>query len=165
MIASFVTAWFTKAALAGAAGKLWKGFCDFIATPIGAALVAGLLMYNVGVIKTRTKVNAAWQQKWAEAEAEAERARLRRDGEMKIKIAAAVDSRLAVVEQRKAELEEKVRAYEDEEAKQLATGNLDKTRCSPFTDSSDERWLSEARRAAKPQARRGLAERLRALGR
>ena len=155
MIAAWIVAYFTKTALLGFAGKLWKGFCDFISSPVSATLAAALVAYHVGKVVEYRKVNAAWETKWHDAEVEAEKDRfrrdgeaeqdrLRRDGEMKLKMAADVDARLAVLVKRKDELEQKVRTYEDKEAKQRAVGD---TAASCLTDDSDARWLHDARKA------------------
>lgn len=159
MIASF----FTLAAFSKLFGVVWRGFCDFIATPIGAALIAGFVMYWVGVVHERHSLNAAWQAKWDAAEAQAEHDRLQRDATIKLKIEMNANNRLDELAKRKAELEEKVQAYESEEEKQRALGAAGK--CSPLIDSSDERWLRDAQRNLKPKARRGLTLRLRTFGR
>ena len=166
MIAA-ILGYFTTAALKGLLGSVWKGFCDFISTPIGAALIAGLVMYGVGDIHGHRVTNAHWQAKWSAAEAAAETARLKRDADIKVKVEADTNQRLKALAERKAQLEQQVQAYEDEEAKQAAVGNFNKARpCACATDSSDARCLRDAERGrVKPKAQRGFALRLRAIGR
>lgn len=163
MIAT-ILGYFTVAALRGLLGTIWKGFCDFISTPIGAALIAGLVMYGIGDLHGHRVTNAAWQTKWDTAEVEAEKARLARDADIKAKVEADANQRLAPLVMRKAQLESKVKAYEDEQAKQVAVGNA----CAPeLTDGGDARWLRDIQRRpqAKSTTRRGLADRLRELNR
>jgi hypothetical protein len=165
MIAA-ILAYFTKAALSSLLANVWKGFCDFIATPVGAALIAGLVMYFVGDIHGHRVEDAKWQAKWATAEASAEQARLKRDADVQAKVEADASQRLSALTVRKAELEKRVKDYEDEEAKQRAVGNTRTPGCSCDTDNSDARWLRDAERGRiKPQAQRGLALRLRTIGR
>lgn len=174
MIAS-ILGYFTMSALSGVAGKLWKGFCDFISTPIGAALIAGFIMFNVGIVHEYRINNAKWQAKWAAAEATAEQKRIARDVTIKARVEADANSRLAELAARKDELEKKVQAYADDEEKQRAVGNTGrlgsaavKTDCGCLTDSSDDKWLSDAQRKrtyVKPKAFGGFALRLRTLGR
>jgi hypothetical protein len=164
MIPVAVLAYFTKGALLGALGKVWKGFCDFISTPIGAALVAAVVAYGLGDMHGHRVTNAAWQTKWHDAEVEAERQRLARDALIKAKIEADANQRLEALATRKAELEKMVKDYEDQEANRPTTGGA----APELTDDSDARWLHDAqqkRAHVKPQARRGLAERLRTIGR
>lgn len=166
MIAAFFASWFTRAALSALGGRLWKGFCDFIATPVGAAVVAGLLMFVVGVAHEHRTLNAKWEAKWAAAEQKAEQARKQRDADIKIEMKRDADARLAALAKRKEELEQQVKDYETQQLLQAASG---KAACPPeLTDSDDARWLSDAQRKrthVKSQARRGLAERLRVFGR
>lgn len=159
MIATII-AWFTRAALLKIGGKLWTGFCQFIATPIGAAVVAGLVMFVVGTAHEHHKLNAAWQAKWAAAEQQAEQDRIARDASIKVKMQADAALRTAALQSRAAELEQKVKAYEDEENKKAAAGKL-----GCYTDGVDAQWLRDVqRKRAKPEAHRGFAVRLRAVG-
>ncbi len=135
-----ILAYLTWGTAAKAAGVLWRGLCDFIATPIGAALIAALVAYNLGGFHATSKSNAAWNAKWAAAEAEAARERLERDASMKAKVQADANSRIDALDKRKAELEQLVKDYEDDAAKQSAVGN------GCYTDSSDEQWLRAAER-------------------
>jgi hypothetical protein len=159
--------YFASSAFKGLLGTVWKGFCDFISTPIGAALIAGLIMCGVGDAHGYRVTNAAWQTKWSDAEAAAEKARIKRDADIKAKVEADANQRLAAVAARKTQLEQMVQAYEDDEARQAAVGNYDKARrCSCVTDGSDARWLRDAERGRlEPEAHRGFALRLRTIGR
>lgn len=155
MLASF----FTLQMIGGLFGKIWSGVCTFISTPIGAALLAALIAYNAGVHIERARLNASWQAKWDAAEAQAEQDRLKRDAFMKAKIEADANTRLADLATRKDELERMVNDYARDEAKQPGAAQC-------LTDESDARWLRDAQRThAQPKAKRGLAERLRTLGR
>lgn len=165
MIAS-ILGYFTQAALKGLLGSAWKGFCDFISTPIGAALIAGLVMYGIGDAHGHRVTNTAWQTKWSNAEADAEKARVKRDADIKAKVEADANQRLAALAERKDKLEQQVQEYEDDQAKQRAVGNYKPSPCACDTDSSDARWLRDAERGRiKPKAQRGFAIRLRAFSR
>lgn len=165
MIAAFIAEYFTKTFLLGALGTVWKGLCDFIATPVGAALIAGLVMFVVGDVHGHRAENHSWQVKWNNAEAAAEKARLKRDADIKVKVEADAESRQSALAERKAQLERQVQAYEDDQAKQRAVGNTSVANGGCDTDSSDARWLRDAQRGAvKPKAQRGFAQRLRAVG-
>lgn len=161
-----IAALFAKQALLGLAGRLWKGFCDFIATPVGAAVVAGLIMFTVGVAHEHRSLNAKWQAKWTAAEKQAEQARVKRDADIQAKIQADAAERLAALTKRKDELEQQVKTYEAQQLLQAASG---KSACpAELTDDDDARWLSDAQRKranVKPQARRGFALRLRGFSR
>lgn len=171
MIPTLVTTalgYLTKKALFGALGSIWKALCDFISTPIGAALVAGLLMYNVGKIHEYRVVNAKWQAKWTAAEVKAEAERKQRDADIATLMKADADKRLATINARKAELEGMVKKYEDEEARQRAVGNVGKAGCNCLTDRTDAEWLQNAqqgRAKAKPKAGGRYTFRMRTLGR
>ena len=158
---AMILGYFTKAALVSVAGKLWKGFCDFIATPVGAAVVAGGIMFCVGVAHE----HHVWEVRWAAAVKAAEQARIQRDADIAAQVKKDADSRLAALATRKDELEQKVKEYEDQEAQQRAVGNAGGP-CSPLTDKSDARWLRDAQRKAisGANAHRGFALRLRTLG-
>jgi hypothetical protein len=165
MIATIV-GYLTSSIFKNVLGTMWKGFCDFISTPIGAALIAGLIMYGIGDAHGHRVTNAAWSTKWSNAEAAAEQDRVKRDADIKAKVEADANQRLAALAERKTQLEQMVQAYEDEEAKQAAVGNFKPKPCACLTDSSDARWLRDAERGrAKPKAQRGFALRLRAAGR
>lgn len=171
MIPTIVTTalgYFTKATLGKLVGTIWKGLCDFISTPIGAALVAGLLMYNVGKIHEYRVVNARWQAKWNAAEVKAEAERKQRDADIAKLMKADADKRLATINARKDELEGMVKKYEDEEARQRAVGNVGKAGCNCLTDRTDAEWLQNAqqgRAKAKPKAGGRYTFRMRTLGR
>jgi hypothetical protein len=155
MIAEYLT-W---KAVTGVFSTLWSGLMSFIATPIGAALLASVLAYNVGTHFEGRKVNAAWQSKWDAAEKQAEIDRLARDALVKAKTQADADQRLKGLSDRKDELEKLLKDYEDEEAAAEKSGVANPC----LTDSSDDKWLHDAQQSrAKPKARRGFAERLRA---
>lgn len=141
----------------GVLGSIWKGFCDFIATPIGTALIAGLIMFSVGYYNGATTSDKEWQTKWNAAEAQAELDRLKRDALVKAKVEAEANKKLEELSARKTTLEEQLKKYEDEDVKAPSASS------DSVTDSRDDEWLSGAKRAyAKPQAKRGLADRLRA---
>ncbi len=125
-------------------GKLWRGFVAIIATPVGAALVAGLLLYFVGSITTARKLNHEWKVKWEQAENEAEAARVLRDANIKREMSANANTRLMILDARKRDLEQKVKEYESTEK---CTG----TGCC-LTDQSDADWLSDIR--ARPKGPR-----------
>jgi hypothetical protein len=165
MIAT-VLGYFTLAAGKSLLGTVWKGFCDFIATPVGAALVAGVIMLGVGDLHGHRVEKAHWVAKWNAAEAAAEKARLKRDADIKAKVEADANTRLAAIAARKDQLEKMVKDYEDAEATQAAVGNFKTVPCPCRTDRSDAEWLRNAERGhIKPQAQRGLALRLRTIGR
>ena len=163
MIATILS-YFTAAALSAVAGKLWKGFCELINTPVGAAVVAGVLMFGVGTAHEYRKVNAAWQLKWDQGVAEARAQVVKRDALVKAQIQAEADQKIAALTERKDELERQVKAYEDDQTKQAAAN---KGPCAPeLTDDGDARWLHDNQRkrtSPKPHAQRGFALRLRAL--
>jgi hypothetical protein len=161
-----ILGYFTMTAATSVLGTVWKGLCDFISTPVGAALIAGLVMFGVGDLHGHRASDKSWQVKWSSAEATAEKARVQRDADIKVKVEADANQRLAVLAARKAQLEQQVQAYEDDQAKQAAVGNFAKGSCTCTTDSSDARWLRDAQRGAtKPKAQRGFALRLRTIGR
>lgn len=161
--------WLTWKAVGGVFGSIWSGFCTFVATPIGAAILAAVIAYNSGVHIERSRLNATWQAKWDAAEAQAELDRLARDKLMKATVQADADKRINHLSSAKDILAAKLKEYEDDEARRA--GSADGTPagktvgglCPCLTDRSDDQWLLDARKAiAQPEARRGLAERLRA---
>jgi hypothetical protein len=165
VIAAWIAAYFAKATVYAFFGRVWKGFCDFIATPVGAALVAGFIMFFVGIGHEHRALNAKWEAKWAAAEQKAEVLRVKRDADAKAEIKRDADTRLAALTKRKDELEKQVQTYETQQLLEAAS----KPAHPPeYTDADDARWLSNALRQrahVKPQARRGLALRLRVFGR
>lgn len=160
----WLAAYFTKAALSEIGGRIWKGFCDFIATPVGAAVVAGLIMFFIGTAHEHRALNAKWEAKWATAEQKAEQARKQRDADIKVEMKRDADARLATLAKRKGELEQQVKDYETQQLLQAASKSAHPPE---LTDADDARWLHdqlERRSHVKPQARGGLADRLRVFG-
>jgi len=113
------------------------------------------------------KESAAWSAKWDAAEGQAELDRKKRDALAKAKMEAEANDRVAGVSARAEQLEAKVQQYERDEELSRATGAGSVAIDPCLTDRSDDQWLRELQRGrkAKPAARRGLAERLRTLGR
>lgn len=162
-----LSTFFSFANIAGVLGAVLKFFTDLIATPVGAALAAGLIMFFVGSFHGGHVEDAKWQTKWDTAQTLFEQQRVDRDKAVKLEVEADANKRLDEITARKTELEQKVKDYEDEEAKQLAVGNSTaKSVGSCLTDSSDDKWLSDAqsKRGGKPSFVGGLTKRLRAVG-
>lgn len=145
-------------AVAAVAGFTVKCAPCMIALAIGTAWVAG-------DIHGHHKEGATWSARWAAAEAKAERDRMARDAFAKARMEKDANDRLAGISASAAELETKVRDYEQQEELRRATGGGGAAVDPCLTDQSDDRWLRDIRRRqAQPAARRGLAERLRAPG-
>lgn len=143
---------------AGAIGFLLRCTPCLIALAIGAAWIAG-------DIHGHRKENAQWSAKWDAAEAKAELDRKKRDAFAKAKMEADANERIAGIAARADNLETKVQKYEKDEALRRATGGVvGAAVVCDLTDSADDDWLRGLKQRTKPAARRGFAERLRALG-
>ncbi|RRC13542.1 hypothetical protein EIA17_24645 [Escherichia coli] len=161
-----IPAWLTWQAISLIGGKLWKGFCDFISTPVGAALVAGFCLFWIGVwhehgnlVEAVKAKDAAWQRKWDDAEKQAELDRQKRDALVQADMQAKADKSLSEVSSRKDQLEQMVKDYEDQQLLQAATG---KPACPPeYTDDSDARWLRDIERHKDAKSKAGSRPALR----
>lgn len=141
-----IIAWAGWQVIGGLIGKLWKMFCALISTPIGAALVAGVIAYYVGSYSGATRVDNEWKAKWAKAETDAEIARIQRDATIKREMSANADARIEALRSQGDELRDKLKYYEDEDAQRKHSGDS-------VTDESDAQWVRDLQRS-RSKARR-----------
>lgn len=141
-----ILAWAGWQLIGGLIGKLWKMFCALISTPIGAALVAGVIAFYAGSYLGANRVDTEWKAKWAKAETDAEMARILRDDKIKREMSANADARIDALKSQGDELRDKLRYYEDEDAQRKHAGDS-------VTDESDAQWVRDLQRS-RPKARR-----------
>ena len=148
---STIALWFAASSAKSAAANAFAAILNFATTAIGAALIAGSVMFVVGDIHGHRVVNTEWAASEAAATAANERARLARDAFVKAKIEADANERLATITAHANELELKVTQYEA----LLAHAPLDQ---SCILNSDDERGLPNY--VGKTRSPRGRAYRL-----
>lgn len=118
-ITAYFVAMFARDKIAGALGSTWELVCRVVATPLGAALVAGAVCllvgqghgHHTGYAKGHAEAVAVRTQ-WAAANAEADADRERRDAAVKATAEIEAQSLIATANQRMADAEGKLHAYE-----------------------------------------------------
>jgi hypothetical protein len=148
---STIALWFAASSVKSAAANVFTAILNFATTAIGAALIAGSVMFTVGDIHGHRVVKTEWVAAEAAATAANERARLLRDAFVKAKIEADANERLATITAHASLLELKVTQYEA----LLAHAPFDR---SCILSSDDERRLPNYNGSARSP--RGRAYRL-----
>lgn len=153
---------FARDRIVAAAGGVWDLFCRVVSTPIGAALIAGLVClwaghwrgHHTGLAEGRAEITASWDA----ANAKAARDAALRDAMNRASAQAEANAKLAAMRGRMAEAEEKVGAYEKLLAAQPVAGA-----CLHSADDVRRlRSIAGAKRDAA--AGGGFASRLRGIG-